>query len=100
MALFFVAATGFKAYAEQREFFCVANGVSETEESSPVTTETYQQAKDFVAPTLFREDSLTYDTLLERLQKQLKAEQPNAKRGRNGVSGCCYSKAFSYRLQV
>ena len=88
----FVPGTDFEAYAEQLEFFCVANGVSASKRKKAVllpslSTETYQLAKDLVAPTLLREDSLTHDTLLERLQKQLKPEQPNAKRGRNGESG-------------
>ena len=94
------AGNDFEAYAEQLEFFCVANGVSDSKRKKAVlllslSTETYQLEKDLMAPTLLREDSLTHDTLLERLQKQLKPEQPNAKRGKNGGSGWCSSKAFS-----
>ena len=37
--------------------------------------ETYQLAKDIVAPISLREDSLTYDTIVERLQKQLKPQK-------------------------
>ena len=65
---------------------CVANGVSDSKRKKAVlltslSTETYQLAKNLVAPTLLRKDSLTHDTF-ERLQKQLKPEQPHAKRGR------------------
>ena len=35
----------------------------------------YQLAKDLVAPILLREDSLTYDTIVEHLQKQLKPQK-------------------------
>jgi len=72
--------TDFEAYAEQLEFFFVANGVTNSEQKKAVLltnlpTETYQLAKDLVAPILSREDSLTYDTIVERLQKQLKPQK-------------------------
>ena len=35
----------------------------------------YQLAKDLVALILLREDSLTYDTIIEHLQKQLKPQK-------------------------
>ena len=38
-------------------------------------TGTYQLAKDLVAPISLREDSLTYDTIVEHLQKQLKPQK-------------------------
>jgi len=50
----------------------------ESEESrllSNLPTETYQLAKDLVAPTSLREESLTYDTIVKRLQKQLKPQK-------------------------
>ena len=64
-----------KAYAEQLEFFFVANGVTDSKQKKAVLltnlpTETYQLAKDLVAPILLREDSLMYDTIVERPQKQ------------------------------
>ena len=72
--------TDFEAYAEQLEFFFVANGVTDSKQKKAVLltnlpTETYQLAKDLVAPILLREDSLTYDTIVERLQKQLKPQK-------------------------
>ena len=71
----FVAGTDFEAYAEQLEFFRVANGVSDSKQKKAVLLPNLSTvAKDLVAPTLLREDSLIYDTLLERkksLQKQL-----------------------------
>ena len=76
----FVVGTDFEAYAEQLEFFFVANGVTDSKQKKAVLltnlpTETYQLAKDLVAPILLREDSLTYDTIVERLQKQLKPQK-------------------------
>ena len=75
----FAVGTDFEAYAEQLEFF-VANGVTDSEQKKAVLltnlpTKTYQLAKDLVAPILLREDSLTYDTIVERLQKQLKPQE-------------------------
>ena len=72
--------TDFEAYAEQLEFFFVANGVTDPKQKKAVllsnlSAETYQLAKDLVAPTSLREDSLTYDTIVERLQKQLKPQK-------------------------
>ena len=71
----------FEAYAEQLDFFFLANGVTESKQKKTVLitnlpTETYQLAKDLMAPTLLREDSLTYDTIVNRLQKQLKPQKP------------------------
>lgn len=76
----FAVGTDFEAYAEQLEFFFVANGVTDSKQKKAVLltnlpTETYQLAKDLVAPILLREDSLTYDTIVERLQKQLKPQK-------------------------
>lgn len=58
----------------------MANGVTDPKQTkaillSNLPTETYQLAKDLVAPTSLREDSLTYDTIVERLQKQLKPQK-------------------------
>ena len=76
----FAVGTDFEAYAEQLEFVFVANGVTDLKQKKAVLltnlpTETYQLAKDLVAPILLREDSLTYDTIVERLQKQLKLQK-------------------------
>ena len=71
--------TDFEAYAEQLDIF-VANGVTDSTQKKAVLltnfpTQTYQLAKDLVAPESLREDSLTYDTIVERLQKQLKSQK-------------------------
>ena len=76
----FVVGTDFEAYAEQLEFFFVANGVTDPKQKKAVLLsnlpdETYQLAKDLVAPISLRQDSLTYDTIVERLQKQLKPQK-------------------------
>ena len=73
----FTVGADFEAYAEQLEFFLVANGVIDSKQEKAVLltnlpTETYQLAKDLMAPILLREDSITYDTIVERPQKQLK----------------------------
>ena len=73
----FAVGTDFEAYAEQFEFFFVVSGVTESKEKKAVLltnlpTEKYQLAKDLMVPILLREDSLTYDTNVEGLHKQLK----------------------------
>ena len=72
--------TDFEAYAEQLEFFFVTNGVTDPKQKKAVLltnlpTEMYHLAKDLVAPTLLREDSLMYNTIVERLKKQLKPQK-------------------------
>ena len=76
----FAVGTDFEAYAEQLEFFFVANGVTNSKQKKAVLwtnlpSETYQLGKDFVAPIWLRDDSLTYHTIVERLQKQLKLQK-------------------------
>ena len=107
----FAVGTDFEAYAEQLEFFFVANGVTDSKQKKAalltnLPSETYQLAKDLVAPILLREDSLTYDTIIECLQKQLKPQKSAlvawyefdnlAKCRRNGESVCCCFKASSH----
>ena len=58
----------------------MANRVTDSKQKKAVLltnlpTETYQLPKDLMAPILLREDSLTYDTIVERLQKQLKPQK-------------------------
>ena len=76
----FTVGADFEAYAEQLEFFFVASGVTDSKQKKTVLltnlpTETYQLAKDLMATTLLREDSLTYDTIVEHLLKQLKPQK-------------------------
>ena len=76
----FTVGADFKAYAEQLKFFFVANGVADSKQKKAVLftnllTETYQLAKDLVAPILLGEDSLTYDTIVEHLQKRLELQK-------------------------
>ena len=70
----FAVGTDFEAYAEQLEFSFMANGVTNSKQKKAVLltnlpTETYQLAKDLVALILLREDSLTYDMIVEHPQK-------------------------------
>ena len=71
----FTMRADFEEYAEQLEFFFVANGVTDSKQKKAVLltnlpTETYQLAENLMATILLREDSLTYDTIVEHLQKQ------------------------------
>ena len=71
----FTMGADFEEYAEQLEFFFVANGVTDSKQkkavlSTNLPTETNQLAKDLMVTILLREDSLTYDTIVEHLQKQ------------------------------
>ena len=76
----FILGADFQAYAEQLKFFFVANGVADWKQKKAVLltnllTETYQLAKDLITPILLGEDSLTCDTIVERLQKQLEPQK-------------------------
>ena len=68
----FTVGADFEAYAEQLEFFFVASGVTDSKQKKTVLLtnlpiETYRLAKDLMATTLLRGDSLTYDTIVEHL---------------------------------
>ena len=76
----FAVGTDLEMYAEQLEFFFVANGVTDSKQKkafpfSNFPTGTYQLTKDLVAPILLGEDSLTYYKIAKRLQKQLKPQR-------------------------
>ena len=76
----YVVGADFESYAEQLEFFFLANGITDLKQRKAVLltnlpTETYQLAKDLVAPNLLREDTVTYTSIVERLQKQLEASE-------------------------
>ena len=68
--------TDFKAYAEQLEFFFLANSVTDLKQKAVLLMnllmETYQLAKDLMAPSFIRETSVTYEGIVKRLQRQLK----------------------------
>ena len=72
-------------------------------------TEKYQLAKDLVVPILVREDSLTYVTNAERLQKQLEPSKSalvarydlttqRVTQKKRCESVCCCFKASTYEL--
>ena len=76
----FAVGTDLEMYAEQLEFFFVANGVTDSKQKkafpfSNFPTGTYQLTKDLVAPILLGEDSLAYYKIAKRLQKQLKPQR-------------------------
>ena len=70
----FVVATDFEAYAEQLKFFFLANGVTDLKQKAVLLTnlptETYQLAKDLMAPSFIKETSVIYEDIVERLQRQ------------------------------
>ena len=74
----FVAGTDLEAYAEQLGFFFVANGVTDAKQKKAVLltnlpTEVYQLAKHLVAPALLKEDSVTYEGVVQQLKPQKSA---------------------------
>ncbi|CAB4018206.1 Hypothetical predicted protein [Paramuricea clavata] len=76
----FVVGSDFEAYAEQLEFFFVANSVTDAKQKKAVLltnmpAETYQLTKDLFAPHLLKEGTITYEAIVERLQKQLKPQK-------------------------
>ena len=76
----FVFGAHFESYAEQLEFYFVANGIRDANQKKAVLltdlpTETYQLVKDLVAPNLLKESTTTYTTIVEKLQRQLKPQK-------------------------
>ena len=76
----FVAGADWESYTEQLDFNFLANGVKEPKAKKAVLltnlpVETYQLAKDLVAPAQLKDDGITYDSIVERMQKQLKPER-------------------------
>ena len=70
----FVVGTDWESYTEQLDFYFLANGVKEPKTKN-LPVETYQLAKDLVAPAQLKDDAITYDIIVERMQKQLKPER-------------------------
>ena len=69
-----------ESYTEQLDFYFLANGVKEPKTKKAMLlmnllVETYQLAKDLVAPTQLKDDAITYEIIMERMQKQLKPER-------------------------
>ena len=76
----FVVGSDFEAYAEQLDFFFVANGVTGSKQQKAVLlmnfpTETYQLGKDLMAPSKLKDDTITYSLIVDRLHKQLKPQK-------------------------
>ena len=69
-----------ESYTEQLDFYFLANGVKEPKTKKAVLltnlpVETYYSRKDLVAPAQLKDDAITYDIIVERMQKQLKPER-------------------------
>lgn len=76
----YVVGTDWESYTEQLDFYFLANGVNDAKTKKAVLltnlpVETYQLAKDLVAPTQLKDDTITYEVIVERMQKQLKPER-------------------------
>ena len=72
-------------YTEQLGFYFLANGITEAKTKKAVlltnlSVETYQLAKNLVAPTQLKDDAITYTVIEERMQKQLKPESQTVNR--------------------
>ena len=72
--------TDWELYTEQLGFYYLANGVTEAKTKKAVlltnlSAETYQLAKNLVAPTQLKGDAFMYIVIEERMQKQLKPER-------------------------
>ena len=72
--------TDWELYTEQLGFYFLANGVTEAKTKKAVlltnlSAETYQLAKNLVAPTQLKGDAFMYIVIEERMQKQLKPER-------------------------
>ena len=69
----FVVGADWESYTEQLDFYFLANGVKEPKTKKAVLltnlpVETYQLAQ-------LKDDAITYDIIVERMQKQLKPER-------------------------
>ena len=75
-----ILGSDFEAYAKQLDFFFVANNVTNSKKKKAILltnrpVETYELAKNLVVPTKLKEDTLTYEEPVARLQKQLKPQK-------------------------
>ena len=74
-----VVGTDWELYTEQVGFYFLANGITETKKKKAVlltnlSVETYQLAKNLVAPTQLKDGAITYTVIEELMQKQFKPE--------------------------
>ena len=72
--------TDWELYTEQLGFYFLANGITEAKTKNAVlltnlSVETYQLAKNLVAPTQLKDDTIMYTVIGERIQKELKPER-------------------------
>ena len=62
-------------YTEQLGFYFLANGITEAKtKNANLSVETYQLAKNLVAPTQLKDGAITSTVIEELIQKQLKPE--------------------------
>ena len=66
-----------ESYTKQLDFYFLANQVAnaKTKQAIPLMNlpaETYQLAKDLVAPAQLRDDANIYDVIMQRMWEQLK----------------------------
>ena len=71
--------TDWEFYTEQVGFYFLANGITEAKTKKAVlltnlSVETYQLAKNLVAPTQLKDGAITYTVIEGLMQKQFKPE--------------------------
>ena len=74
-----VVGADWELYTEQLGFYILANGIAEAKTKNAVlltnlSVETYQLAKNLVAPTQLKDGAITSTVIEELIQKQLKPE--------------------------
>ena len=74
-----VVGADWELYTEQLGFYFLANGITEAKTKNAVlltnlSVETYQLAKNLVAPTQLKDGAITYTVIEELMQKQFKPE--------------------------
>ena len=77
VSLMYTWKTSRESYTKQLDFYFLANQVSnaKTKQAIPLMNlpvETYQLAKDLVAPAQLRDDAITYDVIMQQTWEKLK----------------------------
>ena len=72
--------TDWELYTQQLGCYFFANGITGAKTKKAVllanlSVETYQLAKNLVAPTQLKDDAIMYTVIGERIQKELKTER-------------------------
>ena len=76
----YVVGTDWEIYTEELDFYFLANKVSDVKTKKAVLStnlpaETYQLAKDLVAPAQLKDNAITYNVIVQRMREQVKPER-------------------------